>query len=290
MAEQDTLLELLRALSVQRIEALPDQSSLAQLSAQGLRAVIRRGEYDRHTAGLAKGKLQCNLAILPEEYAQDFIRFCRLNPKPCPVVGIGQPGDPSLGSLGKDIDIRTDVPRYRLFRDGALVEEVTDIREHWRDDLVTVALGCSFTFENALMAQGIAVKHIALDQTVPMYRSNIDLSPAGPFKGTMVVTMRPILADRVRDAWEISARYPQAHGSPIGQGDPAGIGIADLGQPDWGDPVEVSDGEVPVYWACGVTPQNVLREARVPFCITHAPGHMLVADVAEDADIPVFHQ
>lgn len=264
------------------------QAALSKLDVRDLRALIREGAYDRHTAGLAKGKLQCNLAILPERYADDFIRFCALNPKPCPIVAIGRPGDPMLGTLGEDIDIRTDVPRYRLFREGRLEAEVTDITDHWQDDFVTVALGCSFTFENALMAQGIAVKHIERDQTVPMYLSNIKLAEAGPFSGEMVVTMRPIPADRVDDAYAISGKYPQAHGAPISRGDPAAIGIADLSKPDWGEPVEVADGEVPVYWACGVTPQNVLMKAKIPFCITHAPGHMLVADIAEDAEIGVF--
>lgn len=264
------------------------KESLKDLDVHALRRLIRAGGYARHTAGLAAGKLQCNLAILPEAYAADFIRFCELNPKPCPIVAVGEPGNPALPDLGEDIDIRTDVPRYRLFRNGVFDEEVTDISACWQDDFVTVALGCSFTFENALMAQGIAVKHIDLDQTVPMYRSNIALAPAGPFGGEMVVTMRPIPEARVQDAWEISARYPHAHGAPIGKGPSDSIGIADLQTPDWGDPVEVSDGEVPVYWACGVTPQNVLMKAQIPFCITHAPGHMLVADVAEDADIPVF--
>ncbi|WP_375228324.1 putative hydro-lyase [Roseobacter sp. S98] len=262
---------------------------LAELDVFALRALIREGGYARHTAGLAAGRLQCNLAILPERYAHDFIRFCELNPKPCPIVAIGAPGDPALPDLGADIDIRTDVPRYRLFRDGELAGEVTDIRDDWQDDFVTVALGCSFTFENALQAHGIAVKHIDLDQTVPMYRSNIALAGAGPFGGEMVVTMRPIPADRVEDAWNISARYPQAHGAPIARGDATSIGIEDLARPDWGDPVEVCPGEVPVYWACGVTPQNVLMKAKIPFCITHAPGHMLIADVAEDADIPAFN-
>ncbi|WP_300031895.1 putative hydro-lyase [uncultured Roseobacter sp.] len=268
---------------------MPEHKDLAGLDVRDLRRLIRAGGYTRHTAGLAAGRLQCNLAILPEEYATDFIRFCELNPKPCPIVAIGNPGDPSLPELGQDIDIRTDVPRYRLFRDGVFDEEVTDITDHWRSDFVTVALGCSFTFENALMAHGIAVKHIDLDQTVPMYRSNIGLSSAGPFGGEMVVTMRPIPASRVGQAWEISSRYPQAHGAPIAKGAPQDIGIADLQQPDWGDPVDVEEGEVPVYWACGVTPQNVLMKAKIPFCITHAPGHMLVADVAEDADIPAFN-
>lgn len=262
---------------------------LADLDVGALRRLIRQGGYTRHTAGLAAGRLQCNLAILPEDFARDFIRFCELNPKPCPIVAIGRPGDPSLPDLGAGIDIRTDVPKYRLFRHGVLAGEVTDIADLWRSDFVTIALGCSFTFENALMAEGISVKHIDLDQTVPMYRSNIGLTAVGRFGGEMVVTMRPIPEDRVEDAWKISARYPQAHGAPIAKGDPSTIGIADLTRPDWGDPVDVGPGEIPVYWACGVTPQNVLMKAEIPFCITHAPGHMLVADVAEDADIPTFH-
>ncbi|MDB2407502.1 putative hydro-lyase [Jannaschia sp.] len=264
-------------------------ADLASLPASDVRAAIRSARYDRHTAGLAAGKLQCNLAILPEAHALDFLRFCQRNPKPCPLVGVSDTGDPMLPTLGADIDIRSDVPRYRVFRDGDLAEEVTDIAPLWRDDLVTVALGCSFTFENALIRDGIAVRHIERDQTVPMYRSNIALTPAGPFKGEMVLTMRPIPADRVADAIAISARFPQAHGAPVGQGDPETVGIADLDAPDWGEPVEVRPGEVPVFWACGVTPQNVLRAAKLPFCITHAPGHMLIADVAEDAETTVLH-
>ena len=263
-------------------------ADLAGLSAQELREIIRAGRYDRHTAGLAAGKLQCNLAILPEAHALDFLRFCQRNPKPCPVVGVSETGDPMLPTLGRDIDIRTDVPRYRVFRHGDLTEEVTDITSVWRDDLVTVALGCSFTFENALMKAGIPMRHIERDQTVPMYRSSLQLVPAGPFGGEMVVTMRPVARDRVEDAHRISAAFPQAHGSPIGMGDPVGVGISDLNRPDWGDPVEVRADEVPVYWACGVTPQNVLRAAKLAVCITHAPGHMLSADVAEDAETTVL--
>ncbi len=261
---------------------------LNELSASEIRALIRSGEYDRHTAGLAVGKLQANLAIVPSDSATDFIQFCQRNPKPCPVVGIGEPGRPGLPELGEDIDIRTDVPRYRVFRDGVVTEEVTDIASYWRDDLVTIALGCSFTFENALSSSGIPIKHIDLDQTVPMYRSNILLEPAGPFAGEMVITMRPIPDHRIDDAYEISGRYPQAHGAPLGHGNPEEFGITDLQRPDWGDPVGVSKGETPVYWACGVTPQNVLMNAKLPFCITHAPGHMLIADVNEDADVRIF--
>ena len=266
----------------------PTHAELARKTAAEVRMAIRRDGYDRHTAGLAAGKLQCNLAILPAGDALDFLRFCQRNPKPCPVVGISDTGNPFMPTLGHDIDIRTDVPRYRVFRDGQLADEVTDITELWRDDLVTVALGCSFTFENALIANGIPVRHIERDQTVPMYKSNIALVPAGRFAGEMVVTMRPVAQDRVQDAYRISGAFPQAHGSPMGHGDPAQFGIADLMKPDWGDPVEVQHGEIPVYWACGVTPQNVLLAANLPLCITHAPGHMLIADVAEDAETTIM--
>lgn len=242
---------------------------------------IREGRYDRHTAGLAAGKLQCNLAIIPEAYALDFLRFCQRNPKPCPVVGVSDTGDPFMRTLGDDIDIRSDVPRYRVFRDGAFTEEVTDITALWRDDLVTVALGCSFTFENAFIANDIPVRHIEQDKTVPMYKTNIALTPAGVFSGEMVATMRPIQKDRIEDAFQISGAFPHAHGAPIAMGPPGEIGISDLATPDWGDPVPVREDEIPVYWACGVTPQNVLMNAKLPFCITHAPGHMLIADVSE---------
>lgn len=264
------------------------EDDLSNLSSDAIRQRIRAGQYDAHTSGLAPGKLQCNLAILPEGFALDFLRFCQRNPKPCPLVGVSETGDPMLPTLGRDIDIRTDVPRYRVFKDGKLSEETTEISEYWSDDLVTVALGCSFTFENAFMRAGIPVRHIDMGRNVPMFRTNIDLVPAGPFTGQMVVTMRPLLKDQIEDAMRISARYPQAHGGPIALGNPSDIGISDLNNPDYGDPVEFEPGEIPVFWACGVTPQNVLRAARLPICITHAPGHMLITDVAEDADTTIF--
>ncbi len=263
-------------------------SDLVDKSATDVRSAIRHGAYDGHTAGLAAGKLQCNLAILPERFALDFLRFCQRNPKPCPIVGVSDTGNPMLPTLGHDIDIRTDVSKYRVFRDGQFCHEVTDISDLWSEDFVTVALGCSFTFENALLREGIPVRHIESGKNVPMYRSNIRLETAGKFSGEMVVTMRPIPAQLVAKATEISGRYPQAHGAPIAVGDPSQIGIADLATPEWGDPVEIKTHEVPVYWACGVTPQNVLLEAALPICITHAPGHMLIADVAEDAETPIL--
>lgn len=263
-------------------------SDLIGASAEAVRTAIRTGSYAGHTAGLAAGKLQCNLAILPERYALDFLRFCQRNPKPCPIVGVSDSGDPKLPTLGRDIDIRTDVPKYRVFRDGVLSEEMTDISDVWADDFVTVALGCSFTFENAFVRNKIPVRHLEAGRNVPMFKSSIDLVPAGRFVGNMVVTMRPIPAEKVEAARQISRSYPQAHGAPIAQGDPSDIGIADLSAPDWGDAVEIKSGEVPVYWACGVTPQNVLLDSGLPICITHSPGHMLIADVAEDAETTIL--
>ena len=263
-------------------------TNLDGCSPRKVRAAIRAGAYGGHTSGLAAGYLQCNLVIIPERYALDFLRFCQRNPKPCPVVAVSDTGSPFLHTLGHDIDIRTDVSRYRIFRSGELTEEPSDIIDLWTDDLVTVALGCSFTFETALLRHGIPVRHIETGRNVPMYRSNIALESAGPFAGELVVTMRPIPAAQVETAYEISRRYPHAHGAPIGHGDPKDVGIANLAEPDWGDPVDIHQGEVPVYWACGVTPQNVLRKAELPICITHLPGHMLIADVSEDAETTII--
>ncbi|ABV94885.1 protein of unknown function DUF1445 [Dinoroseobacter shibae DFL 12 = DSM 16493] len=253
-----------------------------------VRAAIRAGQYCSHTAGLGKGFLQANLAIMPEAYALDFMRYCQRNPKPCPLSGVSDTGNPMMTTMGGQIDIRTDVPAYNIYRDGRLAGSVTDIRDLWQDDFVAFALGCSFTFEHALQQAGIALWHIDNDKTVPMYRSGIDTVPAGPFRGKMVVSMRAIPEDRVAEAVEISRRFPLAHGAPVHWGDPAGLGITDLARPDWGDPVPVPEGHVPVFWACGVTPQVALEAASMPICITHKPGHMLISDIPEDAEIPIL--
>ncbi|TXS90208.1 putative hydro-lyase [Parahaliea maris] len=254
---------------------LPSQA----LSPAELRQRIRSGDHRGNTSGFAQGFVQCNLAILPAEWAADFLRFCQLNPRPCPLVGMStSPGDVALPPLG-DIDIRTDVPSYRVFREGELVDEVHDIRELWRDDLVTFALGCSFSFEEALLADGLEVRNVTQGVNVPMYRTNIPCQAAGAFAGNMVVSMRPFRAADAIRAVQICTRFPAVHGAPVHLGDPAEIGIADLSRPDYGDAVTLEEGELPVFWACGVTPQVALEKARPPFAITHSPGCMLVTDL-----------
>ncbi|HEY4981751.1 MAG TPA: putative hydro-lyase [Pseudolabrys sp.] len=242
------------------------------------RLAIRAGQYRGPTSGLAPGYVQGNLAILPNALAADFLRFCQLNPKPCPLIGSSAPGDWRVPALAADIDIRTDIPRYRVWRNGELVAEPEDIREFWRDDLVSFVIGCSFSFEEALMADGIEMRHIALNRTVPMYRTSLPTATAGPFRGPMVVSMRPMRpADAIR-AIQITTRFPAVHGAPVHIGKPELIGIADLAKPDYGDPVPVREDEIPVFWACGVTPQSVIATVKPDFCITHYPGSMLVTD------------
>jgi uncharacterized protein YcsI (UPF0317 family) len=243
------------------------------------RHAVRSGRFRNQTSGQAPGYVQGNLAILPRELAGDFLRFCQLNPKPCPVIGMGEPGDPALPRLGGGIDIRTDVPGYCIFRDGELIEEGADIKRHWRDDLVTFVLGCSFSFEAALLEAGLALRHIDEGKNVAMYRTGIANAPAGPFGGTLVVSMRPLTPANAIRAIQITSRFPNVHGAPVHFGDPAAIGIRDIANPDWGDAVEIGLGEVPVFWACGVTPQQAIRAARPPLAITHKPGSMLVTDL-----------
>ncbi len=244
-----------------------------------LRQAIRAGEFNGNTSGIAPGYVQCNLAILPADWADEFLRFCQANPKPCPLLAISpSPGDASLPLLG-DIDVRTDVPSYRVFRDGRLSEEVADIATLWRDDLVAFALGCSFSFEEALLADSLEVRNVSEGVNVPMYRTNIDCTPAGRFQGKMVVSMRPFKAADAIRAVQICTRFPSVHGAPVHLGDPALIGIEKLETPDFGDAVTVAEDELPVFWACGVTPQVALEKARPPFAITHSPGHMLVTDL-----------
>ncbi|MGI9475944.1 MAG: putative hydro-lyase [Hyphomicrobiaceae bacterium] len=242
------------------------------------RLACRHGELTNHTAGVAPGYVQGNLCIVDKEFATDFAAFCQRNPRPCPLIGMSAVGDPALPDLG-DLDIRTDLPRYRVFENGVCVDEPTDIRDRWSDHMVAFVLGCSFSFEAPLMDAGIPMHHIEHDTIVPMYRTSIACVPAGRFSGRMVVSMRMLTpADAIR-AIQITSRFPSVHGAPIHFGLPEKIGIADIMQPDYGTPPPViRDDLVPVFWACGVTPQSVVLDAKLPLCITHMPGSMLVTD------------
>ena len=250
----------------------------ASIGAQA-RATIRRGDWTAHTSGLSSDLVQGNVVILPQALATDFLRYCQRNPKPCPLLAVSEPGDPTLPTLGQDIDIRSDVPRFRVWRFGELVDEPRNIASLWRDDLVTFVIGCSFSFEQALLEAGLPLRHVAQKRNVAMYRSNIATQPSGPFSGPMVVSMRPMKAADAIRAVQITSRFPNVHGAPVHIGDPALIGIVDLMQPDYGDAVEVMPDELPVFWACGVTPQAAIAQARPEFCITHAPGAMLITDL-----------
>ncbi len=248
------------------------------LTAKSVRDACRAGTLSGPTPGLAPGFVQANLVILPREWAFDFLLFCQRNPKPCPLLDVTEPGDPEPRGVAIGADVRTDLPAYRVWESGELVAEPTDVREWWRDDLVSFLVGCSFTFEAALQTSGVPVRHIDDGVNVPMYRTNIACRPAGRFHGPMVVSMRPLLPADAITATRICGKYPLAHGAPVHFGDPAAIGISDIHTPDFGDAVRILPGELPVFWACGVTPQAALMAAKPPFAITHKPGHMFLTD------------
>jgi uncharacterized protein YcsI (UPF0317 family) len=243
-----------------------------------LRLAAREGRFDEPTSGHAPGFLQANLMIVPQQYAFDFLLFCQRNPKPCPLIEVLEPGarEPRCAP---GADIARDVPGYRIYRDGELAGERADVREMWRDDFVSFLIGCSFSFEDAVMRSGIPLRHVDQGCNVAMYRTNIACESAGAFHGEMVVSMRPIKSRDVAKVVEISSRFAVAHGAPVHVGNPGAIGIADISRPDYGDAVRIEDDEVPIFWACGVTPQWVAQKSRLPLCITHAPGKMFVTDV-----------
>jgi len=255
----------------------------APASPEAVRAACRAGTWKAPTAGLAPSYAQANLAVLPQDWAYDFLLFCQRNSKPCPLLDVTEPGSPLAVAAAPAADLRTDLPRYRVYRDGELVDEPADIRGYWRDDLVAFLLGCSFTFEGALLRAGIRLRHLDEGKNVAMYRTNVPCRPAGRLHGPLVVSMRPLPAAEVARAVQITGRFPAVHGAPVHVGEPAALGISDLQKPDYGDAVEVRPGEVPVFWACGVTPQAVAVCSRPPLLITHAPGHMFVTDIPEES-------
>jgi len=247
-----------------------------------VRNLIRRGELVRPTSGLAPGYAQANLVILPKEVAFDFFLFCQRNPKPCPMLEVMEPGkyEPVLTAPGADL--RVDVSLYRIYKEGKLVSEEKDITSYWTSKLVCFLLGCSFTFETALMRAGIALRHITEGKNVAMYETSIEAVSAGIFSGPVVVSMRPIRVTKVVKSIQITSRFPLVHGAPLHIGDPEKIGIRDITRPQYGDYVGIREDEVPVFWACGVTPQAVALKSRPPLMITHSPGHMFITDILDE--------
>ena len=240
-----------------------------------LRGLMRKGELVRPTSAMAPGRVQANLVILPGDLAFDFLLFCQRNPKPCPLLEVVEAGSPEPRETAPGADLRYDVGKYRVYEHGEMVSEPLDIADIWQDDMVSFLLGCSFTFESALMRAGIRLPHVEQDINESMYLTSINTTPAGAFAGPLVVSMRPIPEDKVVKAVQVTSRFPNVHGAPIHIGDPEAIGISDISKPDLGDAVEVKDGDVPVFWACGVTPQAVAMQSKPPLMLTHSPGHML---------------
>jgi len=255
---------------------------LAQLSGIEARALIRSGEWEGPTAGLASGYVQANLVVLPLEWADEFEAFCHLNPRPLPLLERLEPGSPIPAKSAPTADLRTDVPKYHVFEAGEVVQEITDLNSEWQDEWVAFLLGCSFTFDWLLQSAGIPVRHLEQGSNVPMYETNRALEPFGPFAGSLVVSMRPILSRDLDRVIELTRPLDLAHGEPIHIGSPMQLGISNLELPEYGNAVQIQDDEVPVFWACGVTAQQVARAGRIPLMVTHAPGHMFITDLKVD--------
>lgn len=260
---------------------------LANMKPSEVRSLIRKGELVKPTSGMCKGHIQANLVIVHKDLAFDFLLFAQRNPKPCPILDVTDVGDPEPKLMAKGADLRYDIPKYRVYKHGELVDEVTDIEKYWTDDLVAFLLGCSFSFESAMLNASIPVRHIEDNHNVPMYITNIDTEPAGKFHGKMVVSMRPIPHHQIVRAVQATSRFPQVHGAPVHIGDPSIIGIEDINKPDFGDASIIKEGEVPVFWACGVTPQSIAMTSKPDLMITHSPGYMFICDPM-DEDLAVL--
>ena len=244
-----------------------------------VRQLISEGKITGQTSGMCLGYAQANLVIVPKDIAYDFLLFTQRNPKSCPLLEVGDVGDKFLKYLGKDINIAKDIPKYRIYKKGELIGEYTDIEKFWREDFVSFLIGCSFSFESELLEVDIPVRHIEEGCNVPMFKTNINCNEAGIFKGKMVVSMRPIPKDKIVKSVLVSGSMPKVHGAPIHIGNPEDIGIKDINKPDFGDKVTIKEGEVPVFWPCGVTPQSVIMNVKPEIVITHSPGHMLITDI-----------
>ena len=255
-------------------------------SPKELRQLIRNREWTSPTSGAAKGYLQANLVMLPREEAFNFLLFCVRNPKPCPILDVLEPGQ-TEPTIAPGADLRTDLPRYCIFETGQLKEEVEDVSAVFNENMVCFLLGCSFSFENAMLAAGLPIRNMEEDKNVSMYITNKSCIPAGPFSSRMVVSMRPMTPEQSVRAVQVTTRFHLTHGAPVHLGDPSKIGIENLDKPDFGDAVTIKSDEIPVFWACGVTSQLAARSAPLSRVITHAPGHMFVSDL-RDEDLTIL--
>ena len=260
---------------------------LANMSPKEARELIRKGQLIQPTSGMCRGHIQANLVVVPMNLAYDFLLFGQRNSKSCPILDVADVGDPEPKLMAKGADLRYDIPKYRIYKYGELIEEVTDLKDYWRDDLVGFLIGCSFSFESAMINAHIPIRHIEDNHNVPMYLTDIECEPAGKFHGKMVVSMRPIPYKLITKAVQATSRFPQVHGAPIHIGDPSLIGIKNINKPDFGDPSIIKEGEVPVFWACGVTPQSIAMTSKPELMITHSPGHMFICDPM-DEDLAVL--
>ncbi|MFB1082662.1 putative hydro-lyase [Jeotgalibacillus sp. JSM ZJ347] len=256
--------------------------NISELTPSQARELIRKGEWTKPTSGMANGYIQTNLAVLPKELAFEFLLFCQRNPKACPIIDVIEEGSAVAALAAPDSNVKMDIPKYRVYRDGQFTEERSDVTDIWTDDMVGFLIGCSFTFEEALLKNGIPIRHIEEGCNVPMYKTSIACTKAGRFEGPTVVSMRPMTEQQAIRAVQVTSRFPSVHGAPVHIGDPSKIGIQNLNHPDFGDAVTVKEGEVPVFWACGVTPQAVAMQVKPSLMITHSPGHMLITDVKND--------
>jgi uncharacterized protein YcsI (UPF0317 family) len=259
-----------------------DRQTLRDMPPGEVRQLIREGKWRGVTAFVSAGYAQANLAILPKSLAFEFLLFCQRNPKPCPVLEVSEPGNPILSQIAKGADIRTDIPKYRIYQKGKYLAEVENIKDYWRDDLVAFLIGCSYTFESAMDRANIPLRHVQDNKNVSVYITNIPCVPAGIFSGPMVVSMRPIPEKLVTRAIQVTSRFPATHGAPVHVGDPQKIGVRDLQKVDWGDPLRFEKDDVPVFWACGVTPQAVAMASKPEIMITHSAGHMFLSDIRDE--------
>ncbi len=261
---------------------VPNSSMIIDLSPREIREAVRSGKLTRTSRGMAPGYTQASLVVLPSKYAYDFLVFAQRNPKPCPILEVLDKGSYESVTAAPGADVRTDLPKYRVYRDGAVECEVTDVKDYWSNDLVAFLLGCAMSFDGALERAGIPNRHVEEGRSGSMYKSNIPCRPAGVFRGHMVVSMRPYSAAHAIRAVQITTRFQRTHGEPVHIGDPSAIGISDLSKPDYGEPVTIREGDVPVFWACSVTPQSIATSVKLPFMITQSPGHMMITDIRDD--------